>query len=104
MPNIYRLKPNEEIPVITKQRIDPRIDLAPENPAVRKERVTLDAPFDFEDTNWVDIFGSPSPEMLQIQDDNMQQDVSNQMAAVAEEPPEPSTIDLPKQVSFEDDA
>ena len=103
MPNIYRLKPNEEIPVTTKQRIDPRIDLAPENPVVRKEKVTLDAPFDFEDTDWVDIFGTPSPEMLQIQDDNMQQDVSNQMATVAEEPPEPSTIDLPKQVSFEDD-
>ena len=39
----------------------------------------MDAPYDFEDTDWVNVFGEPSPEMAKIEDDNLQQDVSRQM-------------------------
>ena len=103
MPKLYRLRPNEKLPIETKHVIDPRIDLPPEDPEIQKEKVTLDAPYDFEDTDWVNVFGEPSPERAKIEDDNLQHDVSRQMEALNNETSNITQNEEPKQVAFEKD-
>ena len=70
---------------------------------IQKEKVTLDAPYDFEDTDWVNVFGEPSPEMAKIEDDNLQHDVSRQMEALNNETSSITQHEEPKQVAFEKD-
>ena len=101
MPKLYRLRPNEELPVGTKQNIDPKIDLPKINSENAKEAVTLDAPYDFEDTDWINIFDQPTPEMSQIEETNLAIDVDDQMNLVNQS--EISTLDEPKGVTFADD-
>ena len=101
LPDIYKLKPQEQLPIQTKRRVDPRIDLPQVDQKEQKEEVTLEAPYNFEDTDWFNIFDEPSAEMQALKEDNFNQQVEQQMQAL-NEVPIPSVDEVPKRVTFAD--
>ena len=103
LPDIYKLRPQEQLPIQTKRRVDPRIDLPQIDQKKQKEEVTLEAPYDFEDTNWFNIFDEPSAEMQALKETNLDHQVEQQMQALNEIPV--STVDeAPKKVTFADNS